>query len=355
MSAITINGDLVHYEKLGRGRPVILVHGWIGSWRYWIPLMQKLHLKYSVYTLDLIGFGDSAKNVTNYSIDAQVKMLDEFLDHLGIPKAAIIAHGLGSLVVTRYALQNPVRVARMLLTSIPLFDPGDLENRTPAGTRRLLTGTDTRYSLAPQIDSNPSDLTMPSRPPGEHDERTIPNPAALRNRITPDHELPTIGRPQIDRDALRRAAEARDSQKANLLQDQFKDRSLLSLLERCFKKTEPEYEKLRVDVEKADERVLNRTVEGYNAAEMLDDLRRVTAPILAVHGVDDPVLPVPDEEIWNYLTIEKEDMFVPIPLPGVRHFPMLEHEAYARLATDFLEAADISKLEVRERWRRRSR
>ena len=59
MSAITIGGDLIHYEKLGRGRPVILVHGWIGSWRYWIPLMQKLHTSFSVYTLDLVGFGDS--------------------------------------------------------------------------------------------------------------------------------------------------------------------------------------------------------------------------------------------------------------------------------------------------------
>ncbi|MCA9915900.1 MAG: alpha/beta hydrolase, partial [Anaerolineae bacterium] len=62
MSAITINGDLVHYEKLGRGRPVILLHSWIGSWRYWVPLMQKLHLRYSVYSIDLVGYGDSVKN-----------------------------------------------------------------------------------------------------------------------------------------------------------------------------------------------------------------------------------------------------------------------------------------------------
>jgi pimeloyl-ACP methyl ester carboxylesterase len=337
MSAITINGDLVHYEKLGRGRPVILIHGWIGSWRYWIPLMQKLHLKYSVYTLDLIGFGDSAKNETNYSIDAQVKMLDQFLDQLGIPKAAVIAHGLGSMVVARYALSNPERVARMLLTSLPLFDPGDLVNRTPAGTRRLLTGGDTRYSLAPKLeDLSPSDLLMPPADGG----------------MQPDRQATDQGG-RIDRDALRRAAEAR--KKPNLLHDHFKDRTLISLLERCFKKTEPEYEKLRTDVEKTDDRVLIKTTEGYEAGEMLDNLRRLTAPVLAVHGVDDPVLPVPGEEIWNYLTVEKEDIFVPIPLPNARHFPMLEQEAYSRLASDFLEAADISKLEVRERWRRRSR
>ena len=43
MSAITIGGDLIHYEVLGRGRPVLLVHGWIGSWRYWVPAMQQAH------------------------------------------------------------------------------------------------------------------------------------------------------------------------------------------------------------------------------------------------------------------------------------------------------------------------
>jgi CheY-like chemotaxis protein len=32
--------EIVHYEVLGRGRPLIFLHGWIGSWRYWIPSMQ---------------------------------------------------------------------------------------------------------------------------------------------------------------------------------------------------------------------------------------------------------------------------------------------------------------------------
>ncbi|MCK7519753.1 MAG: hypothetical protein MZV64_19525 [Ignavibacteriales bacterium] len=31
---------IVHYEVLGRGRPVIFLHGWVGSWKYWIASMQ---------------------------------------------------------------------------------------------------------------------------------------------------------------------------------------------------------------------------------------------------------------------------------------------------------------------------
>jgi len=55
MSAINVGGELVHYEVLGRGRTVILLHGWLGSWRYWIPLMRQLQLRYRVYAVDLFA------------------------------------------------------------------------------------------------------------------------------------------------------------------------------------------------------------------------------------------------------------------------------------------------------------
>lgn len=344
MSAITIGGDLVHYEKLGRGRPVILVHGWVGSWRYWIPLMQQLHTKYSVYTLDLIGFGDSAKNKAHYTIDQQVLVIEDFMEQLGIPKAALVGHGLGTMVLVRFALRNPTRVARLLLSNIPLFDPGDLDDRVPVGTRRLLTPRNDRYRLAPSVED--LEKTLPSASAEE---------ATLMNRPAAFHEMPTIQRGEtIDRDRLRKAAEERRRANNDLMQ-LFQGTSLLGLLDKCFKRSEPEYEKLKADVDKADNLVLTKSVEDYDAGHLLDDLRRITAPIVAVHGEDDPLLPAPSEAIWNYLTVEKEDFFVPIPMSGVRHFPMLENQAFHRLTTDFLETADISTLEVRERWRRRAR
>ena len=80
MSAVTIENDLVHYEVLGRGRPVIFVHGWLGSWRYWVPTMQQLSVKYRTYALDLWGFGDSGKDVRRYEFKDQVLLLHEFME-----------------------------------------------------------------------------------------------------------------------------------------------------------------------------------------------------------------------------------------------------------------------------------
>lgn len=292
MSAITIEGDLIHYEKLGRGRPVILVHGWIGSWRYWIPLMQQLHLRFSVYTLDLIGFGDSAKNAEHYSLASQVQLIQQFMEQLAIPKAAFIGHGLGALVLTQFALRQPERVARLLLVSAPLFDPGNLRGHP---------------LVAPQ-------------------------PASNLN-----------------------ARSAASTVVANPLVEIINERTLYLLLERCFKKTDPTYDKLRVDVEKADPAAVAASVRAFDTLGYLNELRALTCPTVAVHGVDDPVIPVPSDEMWMYLTAERDDHFVPIPLDGVRHFPMLESEPFTRLVGDFLDTPDISKIEVRERWRRRSR
>ena len=96
MSAITVDGDLVHYEVLGRGRPVVLLHSWLGSWRYWIPLMRQLQMKYRVYAIDLYGYGDSSKNPKKYPIHEQIALLREFMKKMDITKAAMIGHGLGT-------------------------------------------------------------------------------------------------------------------------------------------------------------------------------------------------------------------------------------------------------------------
>src|SRR5690349_4309218 len=126
MSAITLENDLVHYEVLGRGRPVIFVHGWLGSWRYWVPTMQQLSMKYRTYALDLWGFGDSVKENTKYGLKEQVKLLYDFMEKLGIAKAALVGHSLGAAICLRFASQYPDRAPRLMLVSPPLFDFGGL-------------------------------------------------------------------------------------------------------------------------------------------------------------------------------------------------------------------------------------
>jgi pimeloyl-ACP methyl ester carboxylesterase len=120
MSAILLDGQIVHYEVLGRGRPIIFIHGWIGSWRYWIASMQVASTSFRAYALDLWGFGDTARDPLRYSLDQQTDLLSNFLDNLGIGKIALVGHGLGALVGLNFCSRWPQTVDRMMAVNVPM-------------------------------------------------------------------------------------------------------------------------------------------------------------------------------------------------------------------------------------------
>jgi pimeloyl-ACP methyl ester carboxylesterase len=135
MSITTIDSQLIHYEVLGRGQPLIFIHGWVGSWRYWWPSMQALSAHYRTFAFDLWGFGDSSKSPDTYSLDAYVNMVDQFIEKLGVARPVIlVGHGLGAIVALKYTAKNPDNVAKVATISLPI---------TAAYLTNRLQGTDT--------------------------------------------------------------------------------------------------------------------------------------------------------------------------------------------------------------------
>jgi pimeloyl-ACP methyl ester carboxylesterase len=120
MSAIIVDGSVVHYEMIGRGKPVLFLHGWLGSWRYWMPTMITLADKYRAYALDLWGFGDSDKSKPRYQVSDYVALVDSFVSMLGIEKPALIGHALGGVVALEYAACYPERVQKIMAINLPM-------------------------------------------------------------------------------------------------------------------------------------------------------------------------------------------------------------------------------------------
>ena len=134
MSITTIENQLIHYEVLGRGQPVIFIHGWVGSWRYWWPSMQALSAQYRTFAFDLWGFGDSSKSPESYTMAAYVKMVDQFIDKMGIAsKVILIGHGLGAAVALCYTAENANKVAKVATISLPVTG-SYLNNRLQGAT-----------------------------------------------------------------------------------------------------------------------------------------------------------------------------------------------------------------------------
>jgi len=120
MSAILLHNRIVHFEVLGRGRPIIFLHGWVGSWRYWIPAMQTAAISFRAYALDMWGFGDTAHDVERYTLGQQADLLYSFMQEMGIGRIALIGHGLGALVSIQFTQQHPEMVDRLMGVAVPL-------------------------------------------------------------------------------------------------------------------------------------------------------------------------------------------------------------------------------------------
>lgn len=317
--------------------------------------MQQLHLKYRVYAIDLFGFGDSGKNPAKYSVDEQVKLLDAFMKELGIPKAAFVGHGFGGMVIISYATTYPDRVARALMANLPMFDPGDLATRNPAGFQVPLKPIDPQTLLEEEVKA--------SRPISSHSDATIANPSLIdRDRLRQAAEQAPATVPSRPKE-LSTSEDTSPTEKPsepsnnnnNPLKTLFSENDLRALLAKCFKKSDSSYEKLLRDVEKTDEKILAKSADNFAPVKHLDSIRLLKIPIALIHGSDDPIMKPPTEDVWYYLTLGREDMTVAMPLPGIKHFPMLEHDPFPRFVQDFLETPDIKQLAIRERWQRRSR
>jgi pimeloyl-ACP methyl ester carboxylesterase len=138
MSAIVIDDGIIHYESWGRGSPLILLHGWLGSWRYWMPTMEEFSERHRTYALDLWGFGDSDKSMDRHGVEKYVKLLKDFMDGLGLAPAVLVGHSLGATVAVKFAVANPNRVTRLMLVSLPVV--GEAINR-----RLFTVGSTSRF------------------------------------------------------------------------------------------------------------------------------------------------------------------------------------------------------------------
>lgn len=120
MSSIVTSQGVVHYEAYGRGKPVVLLHGWLGSWGCWLGTMEALAPRYRAYALDFWGFGESDKRRESYEISDFVALADQFMERLGIQSAPLIGHSMGGTVALNLALDRPQRVEKVVVVGSPV-------------------------------------------------------------------------------------------------------------------------------------------------------------------------------------------------------------------------------------------
>jgi pimeloyl-ACP methyl ester carboxylesterase len=121
---------VIHYETYGRGRPVLLLHGWLGSWELWRATIEVLGREFRTYALDFFGFGGSGvssgdteaqqRRLSSFTVPTYVEMVNQFMERLGIKKAPLIGHSMGGTVSLSMAIRHPEKVVKTCVIGSPI-------------------------------------------------------------------------------------------------------------------------------------------------------------------------------------------------------------------------------------------
>ena len=115
---VKIGKKVINFAQTGKGEPLVLIHGWANNWEGWIPLVPTLKKKYTLYLIDLLGFGDSS-SLKDYSIEKQAKYISLFLKKIKIYPKAIIGVSMGSLVAGAIGKNHPQSSQSIILVGAP--------------------------------------------------------------------------------------------------------------------------------------------------------------------------------------------------------------------------------------------
>ncbi len=110
-SMIEANGTRFHVAEIGKGQPLLLLHGWPEFWLTWEPVMTRLADRFRLIAPDLRGFGDSDKPAGPFGPHDHALDLLELLNKLAIEKVGLVGHDVGGAAMLPFARLAPSRIA----------------------------------------------------------------------------------------------------------------------------------------------------------------------------------------------------------------------------------------------------
>ena len=116
----------VHWRRDGSGPPVVFLHGFPLSGRTWDKIVSRLRDRFTCYTPDLIGLGQSHSAAgDDYSSQGQARALQGMLRKVGVDSYALVGNDTGGWVARELALIDRQRLSCLILTNteIPLHRP----------------------------------------------------------------------------------------------------------------------------------------------------------------------------------------------------------------------------------------
>jgi 4,5:9,10-diseco-3-hydroxy-5,9,17-trioxoandrosta-1(10),2-diene-4-oate hydrolase len=111
-----VDGAKIHYQRAGSGRPLLLLHGLVGSARNWSQNISFLSRHCTVYAIDLFNMGQSERVPgLDAGLEATADRLAAYMEALGLDEADVAGHSHGGAIAMMFAARHPARVRRLIL------------------------------------------------------------------------------------------------------------------------------------------------------------------------------------------------------------------------------------------------
>lgn len=118
---------MLNYTRHGKGKSLVLLHGFLGGTAYWVPLVTGLKHAHDVIAVDLPGFAGSARVPAPDSLGGYAKAVLELMDALGVKTFMLLGFSMGGMIAQQAALDYPRRIEKLVLYGSAAV--GDLPHR----------------------------------------------------------------------------------------------------------------------------------------------------------------------------------------------------------------------------------
>ena len=105
---IKVQGLNVNYIQYGKGKDILLLHGWGQNIEMMKPIGYGFCDRYRITIIDFPGFCNSEEPHEAWTIDKYSLMLEDFVKQVGIKKPIVMGHSLGGRVAIRYSARNNI-------------------------------------------------------------------------------------------------------------------------------------------------------------------------------------------------------------------------------------------------------